>query len=200
MVKINLSWLLSWLLLLLCYSNVCALDETTAENLGKLYYAVNPLIEVSQPELVKNFIDSNKSLLQEDSPIIRMAIELGNKLIKSGVVASKKKSYERAYDRMIDMGQSDSDAYAVAQSIQQETVNAYQIGQELLWIAAVVPKAANGDWIEYNSTGTQSRLQLRQIWPLFKQMEMEQTLEQVMSNYGQQIEYQIKFLALMLLD
>ena len=144
-----------------CSCSNDSVDQETAKNLGHLYYAVNPLNELQNPKSIENFIYSNKSLLQDDSPTIRCARKLGTKLIESGLKAFSNNDYDRAYGSVLDMGGNMSQARDVSQSIQQGAVDTFMIGQELLWISNVVPKAANGDWTDFNKTGTQSRMTLR---------------------------------------
>jgi hypothetical protein len=187
------------IVLISCSCGSDAVDQTTAKNLGRLYYAVNPLNEVQNPNAVMKFINDHKSLLQDDSPTISCARKLGNRLIQSGLNAFSNSDYDRAYGSVLDMGGNMSHARDVANSLQQGAVDAFMIGQELLWIANVVPKAANGDWTDFNNTGTQSRMTMRQVWPIYKTMGMSSMLNQYMPLFQPMIEEQVTFLALMYL-
>lgn len=195
------SWMMTLCVLVFgCSDSSKAADQTTANNLGHLYYMVNPLNVMQHPGDVEDFIRENKSLLQSDSPIIQCAKKLGNKLTMSGLNSFSTTDYDRAYGSVLSMGGDTSQARSVADSLQQGAVDAYMVGQELLWIADAVPKAANGDWSAFNTTGTQSRKTMRQVWPLYQQLGMQSVLDQYKPLFQPMIEEQVKFLALMLLN
>ena len=193
----------SWLMIICvslfnCTGGSDAVDPSTAKNLGHLYYMVNPLNVMQNPLGVESFIRENKLLLQDDGPTIRCARKLGNKLVQDGLNAFGKTDYDRAYGRVLSMGGNRRHAHAIARSLQDGAVDALMVGQELLWIANAVPKAANGDWTAFNTTGTQSRETMRQIWPLYKQMGMQPILDRFIPLFKPMIEEQVKFLTLML--
>lgn len=181
-----------------CNRSSDAVDQTTATNLGRLYYAVNPLNEVQNPESIRQFINENKSLLQDDSPTINSAKKLGEKLIQSGLSAFSYDDYDRAYGSVLNMGGDMNQARGVADSLKQGSVDAFMMGQELLWIANVVPKAANGDWTDFDQTGTQSRKTMRQVWPIYQSLGMQPILNEYMPLFQPIIEEQVTFLALMI--
>lgn len=200
MTKIYLpSWLvIISLSLFSCTGGSDAVDPSTARNLGHLYYMVHPLNVMQNPLGVESYIRENKLLLQEDSPLIRCARILGNKLVLNGPNAFGKTDCDRAHGSVLSMGGNWRHAHAIARSLQDGAVDAFVVGEELLWIADAVPKAANGDWTAFNTTGTQSREAMRQIWPLYQQMGMQPVLDRFIPLFKPMIEEQVKFLTLML--
>jgi hypothetical protein len=90
---------------------------------------------------------------------------------------NRQKFGQRTLLSMLAYGLS-SRARNVAGRLQQGAVDAYRVGQELLWTADAVPKAANGDGAAFNTTGMQSRKTMRQVWPLYQQTGMSSILKQ----------------------
>lgn len=187
----------------LLFPGICISEsykETIATNIGRLYYVLNPVNEMQYPVEIEKYIRTNRELLQDSGPIIKYVRALGEKLVQSGINSFSKNDYNRAYGSVLNMGGSMEDANKVAQSIQQGATDTFAMGQELLWIARVIPKAANGDWVEFKTTGTQSRMMIRQLWPIYRQMGSVALLNQTMLSFQPMMEEQVKFFALMFLD
>jgi len=89
----------------------------------------------------------------------------------------------------------------VSDSLNRYSSDIFTMGQELNWLAEVLPSVAQGNYTPYNSTGTETRRTLRQILPMYQQICMfDPSICQMMTNiFGQlspQIERQIYRLAL----
>jgi hypothetical protein len=194
---------MKWVTLSICtifslfiHINTHAANIIIAKNLGKLYYAVNPINEMNNYGSIKIWVANNAHLMQENSPTILLARELGQRLIQGGLAAFNRADFNNAYESCLNMGANADQANKVAQSLQQGSADAYALGVELLWIARVIPKAANGDWSDYESTGTQLRLTLRQLYPIYAAMGDLSLLNHYMVQFQDYIEYQVAYLAL----
>jgi hypothetical protein len=76
------------------------------------------------------------------------------------------------------------------------------MGQELQWLAQVLPPAAEGDWGPYENTGTPMRNQVRQVLPILQiASQMDPSLAAIVDNVMKQFEPivadQVAMLALM---
>ncbi len=175
-------------------------DEVTARNVGALFYTLNPIKELSQPEELTAFVQKNSKLLTAGGPTVRCVRLVGNRLMQHGLAAHLQTDRNRAYESALNMGADMDQARQVSNSIHSGGVDAIAIGQELVWLADVVPAAASGNWELFVNTGTQSRLSVRQIWPLYQQMRvmdpsMGTILEQSMNQMQPWVEYQVAVLA-----
>ena len=85
-------------------------------------------------------------------------------------------------------------ARSVASDIQSGSVGLMAMGQELFWLAEVLPTAAAGDWKDYNTTGTPTRQQLRQVLPWMDSIldpSTKQSFDIMMSQYAPVFEKQL---------
>lgn len=76
----------------------------------------------------------------------------------------------------------------------------FAMGQELLWLANVLPAAAQGNYTPYNTTGTDTRRMMHQVLPMYQMLcQMDPSSCQIMLGVFRemtpQIEQQIYFLA-----
>ena len=149
-------------------------EESTFRILGEVYTYALPLANQS---VLQNYVESNKYQFKKDGEIIQAAKVLGEKLLKKSY-----ESYDRNsnyyYERALDMGANLDQARQIENDVNSGALDLYTIGQELLWLAEVLPEAAQGNWSAYNNTGTEMRKQVRQILPLL------QTLSQFDDPFG----------------
>ena len=179
-------------------SSLCT--EVTARNVGGLYYALNPLNEQSHPQQLMAFVQTNKRLLAPNAPTIQCLRLVGLRLMNQGLASFSMKDSDHAYESALRMGADVDQARSVASSINSGSIEAYMMGEELVWLSEVVPAAAEGDWTRFAGTGTQSRLMFRQVWPLYQQMlamdpSMRTILESAMAQMQPWVEYQVAVLA-----
>jgi len=168
--------------------------DAAARVLGHVYFLSNPISE----ENLQSYVSENRSYFAKDGAVVRCAEALGKRLVFSGVNAYDPKAYERA------MGAGPAEfAPDVATSINSGAVNLVVMGLELQWLARVLPSAARGDWELYNTTGTQTRLQIRQVLPMYQTLlsqdpQMAQMVREIMKDFEPMAEEQILMLARML--
>jgi hypothetical protein len=132
----------------------CLCTMTSAGNLAHLAYASAPLYENQK---IVRFVERNATLLSANGPTITCASRLGDALLRRGIANLPRRSvWDRAYESAIfsgaDMQQARNIADAAARTDDPALVQAVS-GEDLLWLATVIPQAAAGDWVPYWQTG-----------------------------------------------
>lgn len=176
-----------------------ACTSENAKAIAYAYYYSSPIIDSSK---LVNFIERNKSFFVEDGGGTRCGASLGKALIYQGLQTFDQRDYDRAYERTLAAGGTMEMAHDVGSSMQSGSLDAYMMGQELVWLAQVLPSAANGNWNPYRTTGTQTRNQLRQILPIYQMLRhmdpgVARIVDTVMGQYEQIAIQQIQMLAIM---
>lgn len=180
-------------LLLTSISYAC--DQTSAKNVAHLYMLAIPLYPFAN---FKSTVNQNTNILTANSPTVRCARRLGNRLVTAGINAYDPKAYERA------MGVGPAQfAGDVAQSIQSGSVDLYMMGKELIWLSKILPPAAAGNYGPFLNTGTLWRQQIRQTIPIINMLlQIEPGTAQIMKDALTMVapitERQIIMLAMML--
>ena len=178
--------------------------EQTARILGRLYYLANPYEVVRDPMQITNYVRANASLLGENSEVIRCARELGGLMISQGI---QNFNANDDRERMYNIGHSAGVDPLVTQRAADEMYNGsadlFFMGQELVWLARVIPSAAADNWDLFNNTGSDSRKQFYQLWPLVQSLTYgdeytQQIMEQAFKQMQPIVEYQILLLASMI--
>lgn len=174
--------------------------EQAAQDVGAFYYRLHPITEQTHPDRVLALVQAHKSLLAPDSPTIRCMRLVGRRLASQGLAAFAALDADHAYASALSMGANMDQAQRVAESITSESVDTWAMGQELIWLADVLPSAARGDWTLFGQTGTQERMSIRQVWPLYQQMSamdptMQPLLDGAMASIQDWVEYQVSVLA-----
>ena len=182
-------------------SHTC--DEATARTIGRLYYLTNPINEQTNPQSIEAFVRSNAQLLSRGSNLINCIRHVGNRLVMHGLLSFSQQDANDAYGSAIGMGATMEQAGKVRDSVNQGSIETMAMGQELLWLAEVIPDAAAGNWISYGTRGTELRLQIRQVWRMLQpMMEMDPSMrtivEQTMGQFQPWIEYQVVFMVLLM--
>jgi hypothetical protein len=177
--------------------------QQTAALIGRVYYLANPISEQTNPQDLVDFIQANGHLLARGSSFAICSDLAGRRLVTRGILTYSPQDADRAYESSLGMGATMDQANQVRTSINQGSVDAVAIGQELVWLAAVIPEAAAGNWGPYNSTGPMARQQTRVVWPLYEAMvgtdpSMQAMLDQIMLQFQPWIEYQAASLVLLL--
>lgn len=183
-------------------------DVATARFLGKLYYLSNPYQVASNPMGITNLVRDNAHLLGDNSRVIQCARDLGNLMVNQGLRSFGNQDNDR--ERMYDIGHENGVDPLVTKRAADEmyngAVDVFMIGQELNWLARVIPEAANGNWDPFNTTGTQTRQQFYQVWPIYQSIMnsdytdpyTKQVMEQMMTQLQPIVEHQVTLLALMI--
>ena len=174
-----------------------ACQERAARALGRVYWLANPL---SDPADAVRYVLKDPVMFASDGPAIRCAEKLGNWLLQAGLSSISQGDRDLIYERALKMGSTARQADEVARSVSSGAVDAFVMGQELLWLAQVLPQGASGNWDPYLSTGTPTREQARQLLPVYRQLlvqdpAMVQIMDDMMAQFGPIVEEQIVTLA-----
>ncbi len=174
-------------------------DPKVAQVVGRVYYYANPL---SDHSVLVELVQQNKAVFTENSDVIRCAKALGSILFRQAAISFGENDYNKAYGRALEMGATGEQARGVADSMQSGTLDLFMLGQELLWLAEVLPSAADGDWGPFKTTGTETRIMARQLLPLMNMMlesdpDSAAIKNAVMQQYQPIVEEQMVWLAIM---
>ena len=179
-------------------------SEQAARMLGRLYYLANPYEVAKDPMQITNYVRANASNLGENSEVIRCARELGELMINQGIQNFNANSdRERMYNIGQRAGVDPLVTKRAADEIYNGSADLFFIGQELAWLSRVIPYASAGNWDPFNNTGTDSRRQFYQLWPLVQSLTYgdeytKQIMDQAMRQMQPIVEYQILILASMI--
>lgn len=140
-----------------------------ARIIGQIYVLSSP---VSKHDRLMNIIQQNGLLFSENSNVIICMKKLGNRLVYRGLASFSQSDYDNAYGRALEMGATAEQAQGVSNSIINGSVDLELMGKELVWLAKVLPAAADGNWDPFNTTGSQWRIQIRQVLQLYTSIGM----------------------------
>lgn len=169
----------------------------SAQILGRLYYLANPMGNAND---LTAFVNQYRAHLTSKGTVMKCAKTLGNRLIIQSLGAFSQADYNDAYGSVLEMGGTMDMAHDIAYDIQGGAVDLFMMGQELLWLAEVMPSAASGDWRLFNTTGTETRNMIREVMPIYEMMfamdpSMAQIFDNAMAQFGPLVEYQMVMLA-----
>ncbi len=172
-----------------------ACDIESARKLYKVQILSNPLSERKKFETLKAYIQENKGDFTDDGSVIRCARALGNNLMKRGVLTFDDQVRERAANKGISPEYYDR----LEADVNRGSIDSLLQGEELLWLAEVLPEAAKGNWNPYQSTGTKTRQQARAFLPMIEMIDPSsiQQLEAMMAKIEPIVEDQYVIFALM---
>lgn len=117
---------------------VIRFSEETARHLSRIYALTNPLNEGD----VRAYLSDNHSSCGENGEVVQLAKELGTALRAAGVASYDPGAEERAHRIAADTGAPSELAPEVARSLNSGSLELWQLGNELLWLAEVLPPAA----------------------------------------------------------
>ena len=153
------------LVLLLCSS--CSKDleakysDDTVKKVTKLSFVSNPCLVILDESQFKDFLSTHANELGSDSDIIKCCNELGTKLIEKGINGFSKEEQEFGYARALDLGASMEQAREISFAVNQQSVDEFTLGKELLWLSKVIPSAAQGDMTKFNNPESGNRKKIQ---------------------------------------
>jgi hypothetical protein len=180
-----------------------ACDENSSRLVARTFMLANPVLG-RENEIIP-LVQSNRVYFNAGGEAIQCMQKLGVALTNAGLSQIQQ-----------NQGNSPSEQFAgvmpqglehlpgeVSDSVNRYSSDIFTMGQELHWLAEVLPSVVLGNYNPYNSTGTETRRTLRQILPMYQQMCMSDPFicQMVTNIFGQlspQIEQQIYTLALQL--
>lgn len=145
-------------------SHVCGIE--TAVMIGALYVYSSPL---KDSEEMQEFVSEYSDFLGANSDVIRCMRNLGNSFIQQGTTQfeftyeDENQVRSSVYDMAAGSGLDATNiADNITGSMRSEALQPIIVGQELLWLAEVIPEAADYNWDKYETTGTYFRQQALQ--------------------------------------
>ena len=143
-------------------------DEQTSRLVSRAYILSIPLLG-RENDLI-SLMRSSPSSFGEDGRAIQCMRVLGSAMTRQGLAQAQPSDRDRA-SRMFGGSMPEGLEHLpgqVDQSLNSYSNGPFEIGQELLWLAQVLPPAAQGDYAPYNTTGTFNRRMMRQVLPQFQ--------------------------------
>lgn len=198
-----LTILIGTLGLLTLATNSYACDDNASRLVAKTYMLANPVL-IRENEIIP-LIQSNLASFNPGGRAIRCMQKLGAALSNNGLAQFQQNNgnavgegYAGAMPEGLEHLPGD-----VADSLNSYVSDVYAMGQELIWLANVLPSIAQGNYTPYNSTGTYTRQMLRQVWPIYQHLcqidpSSCQPLFNTLNQVSPQLELQIYSLALQL--
>jgi hypothetical protein len=180
---------------------VCEIEH--ARTIGRLYYIANPIQEQTDLLPLETFVSENREFFSPSGAFTTCAANVAYRMMRQANLTFSPEDADRAYEDSLNAGAIPEQARRAADSINAGSVDTRTIGQELLWLARVIPNAAAGDWNPYRKTGTELRLQIRQVWPLYNQpngleLVSHTTIQEAQQQFQPWLEYQIAYLVFFL--
>ena len=177
-----------------------ACDEVSSRLVAKSYVLTMPLLGRDN-EMVP-LMQSNREYFAQGGGAIRCMQRLGTTLVQGGLARSREFSGSSATERF---GSSMPEGLAhlpgeVDASMGSYGSDMFTMGQELLWLANVLPAAAQGNYTPYNTPDTTTRRMLYQVLPMYQMLcQMDPSICQMMlgmfREMAPQIEQQVYVLA-----
>lgn len=174
-------------------------DRETSILIGRIYYLANPAAEHLHFDTLEEFVSDNSRRLSRDTQFARCATRAGARLRSAGFASFDARTADEAYASALNNGATIEQAQSVQSSINRGSLELATMGQELSWMARVIPSAAEGDWDPYRSPpDTQARQMIRQVWPLYEGLfadpSTRATFEEAINQFQPWLEYQVAFL------
>lgn len=183
-----------------CDEDAYACDELSSQLVARSYVLTMPLLGLDNEmiPLMQSYPDS----FAQGGGAIRCMQRLGTALVQGGLAQSNQFSGSSATERF---GSSMPAGLAhlpgqVDDSMRSYGSDAFAMGQELLWLARVLPAAAQKNYTPYNTPGTNTRQMMAQVLPIYQMLcQMDPSICQMMlgmiRDMAPQIEQQIYVLA-----
>lgn len=149
--------------------DISFLEQPSACNLeiavmiGALYVNSSPS---KDPHEIRALVNEYSNYLNANSDVIRCMSRLGNLFVQQGYSQFRFTNEDEnrirgsVYDMAAGSGLDGMDiADNITGSMRSDALQPVIIGQELLWLAEVIPYAAEDNWYRYENTGTYFRQQ-----------------------------------------
>ena len=177
-----------------------ACDESSSRLVAQVYVLANPV--AGRENEIVSLMQQYPNYFRDHGGVIRCMQRLGNALIGSGLAHYQQYAgnpAQQAYGGQLPEGLQHLPG-EVDDSLRSYGSDMFAMGQEFLWLARVLPPAAQGNYGPYNRTGTDTRQTLRQVWPIYQQMcffdqSMCQILTNVLDQMSPHLEQQIYAMA-----
>ncbi len=147
-----------------------ACDEMSSRLVARTYVLTMPLLGRDN-EMIP-LMQSNRGYFTQGGGAIRCMQRLGTALVQGGLTRSREFSGPSATERF---GGSMPEGLGhlpgqVDASMRSYGSDMFAMGQELLWLARVLPAAAQGDYTPYKTPGTTTRRMMYQVLPIYQML------------------------------
>ncbi|MBN2526817.1 MAG: hypothetical protein JXR76_10515 [Deltaproteobacteria bacterium] len=118
-------------------------------------------LEISKDSSLVTYVDAHKGLFSENGPAVECARHLGQRVVALGESAFS--TSEEMHKTMVHKwgGAAPGTAADAADNVQSRGASMYVLGQELLWLAEVLPGVAAGNLAQFNEGNSPMRRQLQ---------------------------------------
>jgi hypothetical protein len=160
-------------------SDVCA--DPAAELTARAYVLSMPLLG-RENELIP-LMEENSAQFAPEGGVIRCMQALGGSLVRGGLALSREFSGSSAQDRFGSSMPSELAGLPgqVDRSLSSYGSDQYSMGQELLWLARVLPEAARGNPAPFNAGDTTMRQAMAEVLPQYRMLcQMDASMCQLM--------------------
>jgi hypothetical protein len=170
----------------------------TAEILAEVYMLSNPM---NDPNELLGYIQSKPKYFREKGTVTIAARNLGNWILSNNVLSFEEDCLAKIDEKLKKENISGNYAISLLSDIKKSKFDCKSIGRELIWLSEILPKLSNGNLEEYLYTGTEIRLQLRKVVPLYEVMhnsdpEIAELILKDKNCYHQKMADQIQLLAI----
>ena len=167
--------------------------EISSRLVAKSYVLTIPLLGRDN-EMIP-LMQSNRGYFTQEGGAIRCMQRLGAALVQGGLARSSEFSGSSATELFggsmpEGLGHLPGQVDASMRSYGSEM---FTMGQELIWLANVLPAAAQGDYTPYNTTGTDTRRMMYQVLPMYQMLcQMDPSICQMMLGMFREMAPQIE--------
>jgi len=170
----------------------------TAEILADVYMLSNPM---NDPNELLHYIQSKPKYFRKNGSVTIAARNLGNWILSNNVMAVEEDCLAKIDKKLQRDNISGNYAIALLSDIKKSKFDCKSIGRELIWLSEILPTLSKGNLEDYLYTGTEIRLQLRKVIPLYEVMhnsdpEIAELILKDKNCYHQKMADQIQLLTL----
>lgn len=169
-----------------------------ADILGEVYVLSNPL---NDPNELLAYVQNKSEYFGEYGVITLAARDLGNWILANNVTGIEEDCLAEIEKRLNRDDISIDYASQLLSDIKKSKFNCKSIAEELIWLSENLPQLAEGNLMDYLSSGTDTRLRLREVLPLYETMQISdpEIAEIILKDkncYHQKMADQIQLMAL----
>lgn len=169
-----------------------------ADILGEVYVLSNPL---NDPNELMAYVQNNLEYFGQNGIITIAARNLGNWIKANNVMGLEEDCLAKIENRLRHEDLSREYASTLLSEIKKNKFNCKAIAAELIWLSENLPKLADGKLRDYLSSGTDHRMQMMNLLPLYEAMhisdpEIAEIILQDKNCYQRKIADQIQLMAL----
>ena len=169
-----------------------------ADILGEVYMLSNP---INDPNELMAYVQSKSEYFGQNGIITLAARNLGNWIMANNVRGLEEDCLAKIEKHLNHKDISREYASKLLSEIKKNKFNCKAIAAELVWLSENLPKLTTGNLKDYLYSGTDLRMQMKNVLPLYEAMhisdpEIAEIILQDKNCYQQKIADQIQLMAL----